>query len=351
MGKTVRILAVLFGAQVLLALGLNMTRSDISEAAPETPLLTQSLDNLDEILIAEKPDQDLTLKRSKDQWQLPSLDGFPANTGQANQLLDALTKARQGIPVATSPDAQSRFKVAKDDFKRRLVLKRDGDALATVYLGSSPGTDQSYARLKGDNAIYRVKLAAYQAPANASDWLDKEVLTVPMDKIAAIEVANLKLAQQQSPSDGKADAKQAPWAADSLPDGKVLNAKAAATLAGQLSGLRIKSLVDDQAAAKQALSTPTLKLTLDKRDGQTVTYTFARPEKTDKDKAGKTKAAPWYLSVSDQDRTFRITAALGQALQKAAAPDTLLTAAAGKPQASDMAQAAKAQTGENEQAE
>lgn len=329
MGKTVRILAVLLGVQVLLAFGLNMTGSDISEAAPDTPLLGQSLDNLDEILIADEPDQDLVLKRDQDQWQLPALDGFPANSDQANQLLDALAGARQGIPVATSADAQARFKVAKADFKRRLVLKRDGDTLATVYLGSSPGTDQSYARLAGDNAIYRVKLAAYQAPATTDDWLDKEVLTVPIGTIAAIEVGDLTLTQSDGkPTAGK-DQPQAPWSANRLPADKTLDTRAAATLAGQLAGLRIQSLVDDQAAAKQALSTPALTLTLDTQEGKAVTYTLARAsaEPSGGDTAQSAPAAPWYLSVSDQDRTFRITSAVGETLEKAAATDSLLTSA------------------------
>ncbi|TBW55195.1 DUF4340 domain-containing protein [Marinobacter halodurans] len=350
MAKTVRILAVLLGVQVLLAFGLNMSHKDISDVAPDQPLLSASLDNLDEIVIADGPQSSLTLKRQDDQWQLPSLDGFPANSDQANQLVDALVAARQGIPVATSADAQSRFKVAKDDFKRRLVLRRDGKDVATVYLGSSPGADQSYARLKGDSNIYRVKLAAYQAPVDSDSWLDKEILTTPIDKIAAIEVGDLKLTQTTDKPAGKDDGDKAdktrapaPWHVDGLPSGKTLDTKAAATLAGQMSGLRIQSLADAD-AAKQALTQPNLTIKLDKQDGKSVTYTFAKAE-TDNTAADKTKAKagqqpkaePWFLSVSDQDRTFRINATLGQTLEKAASPDKLLVAAADDKQAADTA--------------
>ncbi|MEQ5834814.1 DUF4340 domain-containing protein [Marinobacter sp. NFXS9] len=352
MAKTVRILAVLLGVQVLLAFGLNMSHKDISDVSPDQPLLSTSLDNLDEMVIADGPDSSLTIKRKGDQWQLPSLEGFPASSDQANQLVDALVAAKQGIPVATSPSAQSRFKVAKDDFKRRLVLRRDGQDVATVYLGSSPGTDQSYARLKGDSNIYRVKLAAYQAPVDSDSWLDKEILTTPIDKIAAVEVGDLKLTQTTKKPADKSDSDNtdkgkapAPWHVDNLPAGKALDTRAAATLAGQLSGLRIQSLADAD-AAKQALADPTLTIQLDKSDGKTVTYTFAKAEsKPDSADDAKAKAKPdktpkpesWFLSVSDQDRTFRITAALGQTLVKAASPDTLLVAAKDDKPAADKA--------------
>lgn len=364
MAKTVRILAVLLGVQVLLAFGLNMSHKDISDVTPDQPLLSASLDDLDEMVIADGPDSSLTIKRKGDQWQLPSLDGFPASSDQANQLVDALVAAKQGIPVATSPSAQSRFKVAKDDFKRRLVLRRDGQDVATVYLGSSPGTDQSYARLKGDSNIYRVKLAAYQAPVDSDDWLDKEILTTPIDKIAAVEVGDLKLTQTTEKPADKSDSGNtdkgkapAPWHVDNLPAGKALDTKAAATLAGQLSGLRIQSLADAD-AAKQALAEPTLTIQLDKPDGKTVTYTFAKAE-TDKAadkseaKAGQQpKAEPWFLSVSDQDRTFRITAALGQTLVKAASPDTLLVAAKDdKPAADTVTASSTAKKADDEPAE
>ncbi|WP_111495393.1 DUF4340 domain-containing protein [Marinobacter bohaiensis] len=310
MAKRVRILSVLLGAQLLLALALNLTDSDIGEATPESPLLSQSLDHLDEIRINDGNDHSVTLMHQDDQWQLPALDGFPASTEQANQLVSTLASATQGMPVATTEGARGRFKVAQDDFERRLVLRRKGTDVATLYLGTSPGTDQSYVRVDGESPIYRIKLGTYQAPVTTDDWLDRDLLTLPLNRVSAIEVNGLKLTQADSGKDGAS-----PWQVGTLPDGKSLDTKAAATLAGQLSALRIHAIAADATEARTALAQPELSLILDTRDHQAMTYKLAK---------GSNKDAPWYLSISNRDRTFRITSSVGETLVHDAAPATLL---------------------------
>lgn len=178
MNRTIRLLALLLGVQLLLALGLHFTGPDLAAGAAQTPLLSFDRERVDRA--AEGTDQTrVTLAKRDGAWTLPELDGFPADATRVAQLLARLAELQGGLPVATSAAAQPRFRVGADDFERRVTLFAGDDKLAALYLGSSPGMGQIHARADGSDRIQVVELAAFDIPVQTDDWIDRMLVQIP----------------------------------------------------------------------------------------------------------------------------------------------------------------------------
>lgn len=145
-------------------------------AADQGPFLTFERAAVDEIRITGDGDdpQTLVLARGDDGWRLP--DGLPANQDKISSMLDKLAGLQAPWPVATSGNAAERFEVTDDTFQRHVVLMAGDDAVADLYLGTSPGYQQVHARRAADDEVYSVALSNYQLPASPDDWLDKTLL-------------------------------------------------------------------------------------------------------------------------------------------------------------------------------
>ncbi|QIB65435.1 DUF4340 domain-containing protein [Kineobactrum salinum] len=131
------------------------------------------------IHIADDSGSEALLQRVDDGWRLPGLMNLPADPGQVQRLLQALTQQQAGFPVATSVAARQRFEVTSYLFQRQLTLLQDDTAVATVYLGTAPGYRKVHAREASENAIYRLDFNNFDAPAESSGWLDRRLLQIP----------------------------------------------------------------------------------------------------------------------------------------------------------------------------
>lgn len=160
-------------------------------AAVYWPQETSAPEHTGAVLVAFKPEQiatitigdaegmQVTLRREGGSWQLPALDGLPADTARVEKLLVALTAARHGFPVATTVPARQRFEVADYRFQRRIHMTTVNNAESTVFLGTAPAYRQVHARRAGDDAIYSLPFSSFDAPASAAGWLDATLLQVP----------------------------------------------------------------------------------------------------------------------------------------------------------------------------
>ena len=124
---------------------------------------------------------------------IPAMTDFPAGDGRVDGLIDKLAGLRKGWPVATTSDAAKRFKVTSEDHERQVVLKSGGSELATLLLGSSPTYRQAHARAVSADEIYSVEMAAYEAGARGEEWMDKDYLDIPQDKISSISFSDIVL--------------------------------------------------------------------------------------------------------------------------------------------------------------
>jgi hypothetical protein len=186
MSGRVNLLSVLLAVQLVVIAAVLLTESGFGGAEEAGPFLGFEADAVNEIRITGEDDDaaTLVLERAEDGWRLPN--GFPADAGKVDEVLDRLAGLRAPWPVATSGGAAERFQVSSDEFQRHVVLMADGDAVADLYLGSSPGYQQVHARRADDDGVYSVGISNYQLPAKSDEWLDKTLLQA-RGKISAVE--------------------------------------------------------------------------------------------------------------------------------------------------------------------
>lgn len=172
MNARLRFLGGLLAVQLLAVAGLLLADGVVggSGAASLLPFETPGVVKLG---IASK-EEALALRRGEDGWQLEN--GLPADEGKIREALNKLIDAPASWPVATSGATAERFEVTEENFQRRLVFETEDGAASTLYLGTSPGYRRVHARLDGQDEIYSIDFANYEAPAEAEQWLEKTLL-------------------------------------------------------------------------------------------------------------------------------------------------------------------------------
>lgn len=306
MNRTLFVLAGLLAVQVIAAAGLGFAHSAISGPAKETPLVPLVGHPADRITI-EGPDKaKVVLADAKGTWQLPELGNFPADPTRVKELVDALSGLKEGLPVATTRDAQTRFKVSDTDFERRITLESGGRALGTLYFGTSPSMREMHARRAGQSDVYAVQFASWQMPVKTTDWENKTLLQIPVKEITAIDVSGLHLV--------RGDDKDTSWQASGLAAGETLDSKAADALASSLADLEFDHVLAGAPSADDGLAAPVLEITVTKRGGASVVY------RVGKSKDGKT----YTLKSSARSEYFALPTYAAEPLIAAAARDKLL---------------------------
>nr|VFJ42921.1 MAG: protein of unknown function (DUF4340) [Candidatus Kentron sp. FM]VFJ43552.1 MAG: protein of unknown function (DUF4340) [Candidatus Kentron sp. FM]VFK05596.1 MAG: protein of unknown function (DUF4340) [Candidatus Kentron sp. FM] len=349
MNKTIGSLSLLLIAQILLAGALLFSGPDLAAVRPDTPLIDLEGQTVDRLVIEGTENETVTLEKKAHGWVLPDHFGFPAEKGKVDRLLDQLRALRHGFPVATTHSALTRFQLTDESFERRITLAHGGRTLSKIYLGSSPGVRRIHARTAEDEGVYSVDFSAYQAPAAAQDWEDKEVIRFPQEEIEEIQLIDLTIRRNpvpppeaQPPEETPADSATPPdsaskeekagappeeptppppvWVAHGLAPGERLDEEAVSKLARLLSDLRIARVMGLQEQVEYGLDEPRLNLGYTRRnaeteDTSTVAYTLGRSGADD---------APFVLKTSHRPEYFELYQYTGEPLVEAAARDKLV---------------------------
>jgi hypothetical protein len=336
MRRWIPVLAVVLGIQLAAAVLLGLRHDRLAPQSPDAPLVSVDLGTVDRLTLdgpvspdAAKPSTAKVELVKRDRgWVLPGYFDAPADATKVKNLLHDLTNARRGLPIATSDEALARFKVAADQYERRVVASANGKTLATVYVGSSPGLRRSDARTAGDRAVYAVALATYDLPTESDKWLDARVLdkeTKDVTQIALAPAGKSALTLRRDDGEGK-DA----WKLAEVPPDKRVDSKNAAALASVVAGVRIDAVLGTQAQPQWRQDKPELGLTLTGKDGKTVNWVLSKPEKADY-YVLKSSGEPWY---------FRVEAWNARPVLEAAAEDKLVVAATAPAKGADTQSAA-----------
>jgi hypothetical protein len=315
MKKTIQWLAVLLGAQLLLALGLGLSGTALTRTkGADRLLLAFDKAAIDRITLEDPGQAKVVLAKKEGRWQLPEAGGFPADGTRVAQLLDRLAGLKGGDVVAAPSRAPPPFKVGAPAFARRLPLAKGDASQATLYLGTSPALRRLHARSQGADDVHIVDLAVYDVPVKAAEWQDKTLLAVPQAQIAAIDIDGLRI--ERGAGDGADEGKDAQWTASPLPEGKRLKADAAAKLARLLAELRFDAVLGKEAKPEYGQDEPVLRLTVTRKGAAPVDYRLGKA--ADKEE--------YTLKVSSRPEHFRLPSWTAKDLLDAAKREDLLEA-------------------------
>lgn len=259
--------AVLLAIQIGLAVVLYFQGSEKEMATPDGPLLGIKAEAITDLEISGPERDRIVVRKSDGGWILPESFGAPANGEQVTALLTRLADLKQGLAVATSPAAATRFKVAEDLFERHVVVKEGDQVVGDFYAGTSPGFRRVHARRADRQEIVAVALSTFELPTATDQWLDKNVLRIKEDEIAAISFADFTLRKVDKI-----------WQLDGLAEGRETDAKAARDLVDKVTGLTVQAVLKAEEVAPLFSGTPALHYTVTKKDGGTTTFTFAKAD-------------------------------------------------------------------------
>ncbi len=271
-------------AQIVLAVVLNAGSDPYTAFTPNEKLAGFEPAQIDTMLI-ETTDEKVVLKKVNGKWQLPELDNFPADQSKAVQLLDTLAELKKGWPVATTTGAAKRFKVDDDEFERRITLEDEGNTVAQLYFGTSPGLRKVHARMASENDIVTIGFSLFEAEADSDDWIDNKILKLDEKKIVRAEFPGFTLQRQ----DGE-------WQLAQLaPDEKVITDQVE-ELVKKLDGLTVESVFTSEDEAGLEENTKPLKITVVLDDDRRLEYTFSKL----KEDSG------YLLQRSDQSMRYKV---------------------------------------------
>lgn len=308
MRRTLVILSGLLALQIAGALGFALSRPDYGAFEASEPLVTFDAEAVKEVTIHEGGGESVVLRRSEDGWTLPALDGFPASSEKVSDLLQRLNSLKKGLPVALSGSAQKRFKLTEEEHERRIVLRGDDGALGEVLFGTSPAYRQVHARTPDDEAVFSVAFAIYEAAARAEDWMDRDYLEVPEDDIVRVELPSLALVRDDDR-----------LVVEGLGEDEQTVEDEAKSLLRQLARPGFTAVEGRGEAALARIGEPDLAVTLERKDGATLTYRVKKLEGEDE----------YLLASSEHDYLFRMPKYAVQALLDASRDKLVEPKAAG----------------------
>ena len=284
MKKWIVLLCGVFVAQLVLAVIMVVSGEEYGAYEADEKLLVFDVATVDRIQI-EDGSNSVVLAKQAEKWVLPEQDDFPADQHNVLQLLDKLAAMKRGWPVATTIGASRRFKVAEDEFERKLTLSANHDTLGQLVIGSSPGFRKVHVRNADDDEVFAVAFNTWEAGANLDDWIDKNILAFSAEDLLRVEVSDFVLQRE----DGELRL------AD-LADQEEINRQEVQILTNSLSGLRVDSLLDEEDKPKNLSDEADFALKVTLAPDETLTYHFF-----------KLNEEPYYLlKRSDLDDHFKI---------------------------------------------
>jgi hypothetical protein len=282
--------------QLGLALVLFVSGSHNDAYKAKEPLLVFDPGSIDTIEIDETNGNSVTLTKTGGQWTVPAFAGFPADAARVAALLDRLGSLKKGWPVATSSDAARRFKVTDDFHERRIVLKSGGKEVARLLLGTSPSFRQVYARNANDPKVYSVAFATYDVGERPDDWINRDTLSLPEDKIASISVGNVTLERK----DGK-------YVIPNLADGETVKESEVFKLVSAVLHPMFDAVVGKGADALKKVDDPSVEVVVKLTDGSSVVSRYKK----------EAEGGAYLFSRSGSEYLFRVGEASIEPIVKA----------------------------------
>jgi hypothetical protein len=193
MKKGIYVLFALLCVQLVMVVLTGMRDYGQDSGKKVEKLLSFRPEEIDRIEIEGNGDGKVVLGKDNSGWRLPQYYSFPADADSVTKLLDTLAGLSPRWPIATTVEAEDRFKVSPENFERHITLFKGAEKIAEIFFGTSPGIRKIHARAGGDSNIYEVRFSLFEADVNPDSWIDRHVLRVEKPAILKVIMPDIKL--------------------------------------------------------------------------------------------------------------------------------------------------------------
>ncbi|MBZ0188513.1 MAG: DUF4340 domain-containing protein, partial [Candidatus Obscuribacterales bacterium] len=233
-------------------------------------LISAKLDKADTIEIETSDKETFVLKKSDNVWVLPSLYEYPADKTKVADLISKIQDLKSGWPVATTSDAQKRFKVMESEFETKLSFSNDGKALAVLYLGTSPSFKKQHVRLADKNDIFTIGLDASDLTTENTDWMDRNLFALEAKDVSQFVLPQFGLKKVKDK-----------WCLRDDSSDIAINQPVAISFFKRVSRLQVSTVLGVEQKPEYAMDSAPLTIGFTLQSGKTFEYKLARPEQAD----------------------------------------------------------------------
>ncbi len=283
-------LIIILILQIGLGVFMLWPRSAGSQAG--TPLLPDfTADSVTQLSISDGEGNTVVMAKSDNDWVLPEAGDFPADGSKITPLLEKLVDVQSGRLVTQTEDSHSRLEVGATDFNRRLQISRQNNQQDTLYLGSSAGAGATHVRVNDQAEVYLTgAVTAFEANAQASNWIDTQYITIPQSTTVAITIENENgtIALEKVGEE---------WTLSDLAAGEIVNQAAVTTLLNQTHAIRMTEPVGLITEADDLFTNPSATITI-ANDGQSYRLQVGDPDPTTNTYLFSASNSPYYVNIA-----------------------------------------------------
>ncbi len=242
------LLPLALAAAVFVGIGIWLSGQEAPVTAAQSGgLLIEGLaDRVNDITAVTVTDGDeqVTLERDGGVWHVAERDGYRADLSQLRRRLVALVEAKRLEGKTTNPERYAQLGVSDvavgDDDDQNLKVTVVGPEGFDLIVGKRANASQgTYVRF-ADEAQSWLASGDLRFSANARDWLKKDVLDIPANRVRRASLAHsggdrieLSKARPEDPN----------YTLDNIPDGReALSPSAGNSIASAVAGLRFEDV-------------------------------------------------------------------------------------------------------------
>jgi hypothetical protein len=198
----ISLLAATVVAAILTALTLHSREASVRATSENAKLFPELMPKINDaaVLAVERKDGGYELRKNGDTWVVAEKGGYPADVSPIAKTLIALAQMTTVEPKTSDPARYPQLGVqdpgAEGSTATKLTVKDSGGAvLASVIVGKAhegkqgSSTGQVYVRKPGEAQSWLAK-GSLDLKEKAVDWLQKEILKVPRDRVCSVEVTH-----------------------------------------------------------------------------------------------------------------------------------------------------------------
>ena len=186
MKKSTLILAVIFVALIIVVL--------VTRQGPkvERGALASNLAKLDTLTVSQititKPDEELILTKSAEQWNITSPIEYRANQDFVRQMLKAFVEMRVESSISENPEKHGKFEV--DTAGTEIAFYVGDESIVSLIVGkTSPDYSHTYVREAGLPEVFLVKgVLSGQLNRSLDSWRDKTIFAAEKTDITQLSL-------------------------------------------------------------------------------------------------------------------------------------------------------------------